>query len=314
MAPTVSINLCCYNSEIYLRETLDSIVGQTFKDWELIVVNDGSSDSTEHIIRDYQAKGFPIVYYYQENKGLSKSRNKALELSKGKYVAFIDHDDLWLPEKLSKLVEYFGENREDVLCYSDGYKMYGTSKTNKRFSLDEDFHTGKVFPYLIIRDFINLQTVVINRSVAGDELYFVEELKTAEEYELFLRLALRWSFGCIPEPLAYYRIHETNLSKDHTLLLKDHYYIIDEFRDVITAQNLNINRHYSSLYRSVVINLLRQGKRDDAGKFLKYLVKYPDLKNIMITLLVIFHIDFVLQSNNLDKIRNFKALLSGHDI
>ena len=104
MAPLVSINLCCYNSEKYLRETLDSIVNQTYKDWELVIINDGSTDATELIIQEYQARSYPIVYHYQKNNGLSKSRNKALQLSKGKYIAFIDHDDIWIAEKLQKQI------------------------------------------------------------------------------------------------------------------------------------------------------------------------------------------------------------------
>ena len=81
MSQKVSINLCCYNSEKYLKETLDSIVKQTYKDWELVIINDGSCDSTESIIDHYIEQGHPIVYKYQKNQGLSSSRNEAIKLS-----------------------------------------------------------------------------------------------------------------------------------------------------------------------------------------------------------------------------------------
>ena len=101
MKPLVSINLCCFNSERYLRETLESIAGQTFSNWELVAVNDGSTDSTESILHEFRTKGYPVLYYYQENRGIAHSRNKAIELSRGDYIAFIDHDDIWFPDILS---------------------------------------------------------------------------------------------------------------------------------------------------------------------------------------------------------------------
>ncbi len=111
MPPKVSINLCCYNGEKYLEETLQSIFLQKYKNWELVVVNDGSTDSTERIIRRHEAAGLPIVYHYQKNAGLGSARNKALQLSSGSYIALIDQDDIWLPEKPEKQVRDFEVER-----------------------------------------------------------------------------------------------------------------------------------------------------------------------------------------------------------
>ena len=121
MPPKVSINLCCYNGEKYLEETLQSIFLQTYTDWELVVVNDGSTDSTERIIKSHKAAGKPIVYHYQENAGLGSARNKALQLSSGSYIALIDQDDIWLSEKLEKQVRAFEVDRLLGLVYSDTY-------------------------------------------------------------------------------------------------------------------------------------------------------------------------------------------------
>ncbi|MEO8035126.1 MAG: glycosyltransferase family A protein [Acidobacteriota bacterium] len=99
MPPLVSVNLCCYNSERFLEETLQSIFTQTFADWELVVINDGSEDSTDAIIRRHQESGRRIVYHPQANAGLGASRNKAIELSQGKYIALICGDDAWYPHR-----------------------------------------------------------------------------------------------------------------------------------------------------------------------------------------------------------------------
>src|ERR671930_69372 len=111
MPHKVSINLCCYNGEKYLEETLQSIFHQTYKDWELVVVDDGSIDTTERIIKSHMAAGKLIMYHYQENAGLGSARNKALQLSRGSYIALIDQDDIWLPEKLEKQVRAFELDR-----------------------------------------------------------------------------------------------------------------------------------------------------------------------------------------------------------
>ncbi len=121
--PKVSINLCCYNSEKNLRETLESIVKQTYKDWELIIINDGSSDSTESIIYEYVNQGFPITYHYQENKGLGYSRNEALSRSQGEYIAFIDHDDIWVAGKLNRQVAFLDQNPEVDFLYSNFFML-----------------------------------------------------------------------------------------------------------------------------------------------------------------------------------------------
>ena len=104
MTPLVSINLCCYNGARHLRETLDSIIAQTFKDWELVFINDGSTDATGSIIEDYIRRGHPIIYRSRENRGLGYSRNEAIRCSQGQYLAFVDADDLWMPEKLEKQI------------------------------------------------------------------------------------------------------------------------------------------------------------------------------------------------------------------
>ena len=118
MNELVSINLCCYNGEAFLDETLHSICSQTYPNWELVIVNDGSTDGTEAIVEKYMNQGVPIIYHVQENQGLGASRNKALELSSGAFIAFIDQDDLWLPEKLEKQIMLF-ENPETGLVFCD---------------------------------------------------------------------------------------------------------------------------------------------------------------------------------------------------
>src|SRR5439155_15687014 len=100
-------------------ETLQSVFAQTYVDWELVVVNDGSTDATDAIIRRHLAEGRPIVYVSQANAGLSVARNEALRRSTGGLIAFLDHDDLWEPRKLERQVPLFDRNSRVGLVYSD---------------------------------------------------------------------------------------------------------------------------------------------------------------------------------------------------
>ncbi len=109
--PAVSIVLPTYNRARFLPEAFDAIKNQTFKDWELIVVDDGSTDNTKQIVKEF-AEAFPqnVVYVYQENQGPAAARNKGLEIAQGRYIAFYDSDDLWLPHHLEKCVTALEKN------------------------------------------------------------------------------------------------------------------------------------------------------------------------------------------------------------
>jgi len=210
MPPTVSVNLCCYNSEKYLRETLDSIVNQTYKDWELVIINDGSTDSTESIIKEYIDKGYPIIYHYQENHGLGYSRNEALKRSSGEFIAFIDHDDLWMPEKLEKQIALFNDDNVGIVaCNAIQFSNDGCEALFCRKKLA----TGYVF-----RDFLGnyslcLSTVVVSKKALFSlDDWFDIRFNHIEEFDLFTRIAYKWHFDYVYEPLAKNRIHKESSS------------------------------------------------------------------------------------------------------
>ncbi len=211
--PGVSINLCCYNSARYLAETLRSIVSQTYTDWELVIVNDGSTDETETIIRGVMAEGWPIVYRYQANEGLGSARNRALELSTGELVAFIDHDDLWLPEKLAKQVVLFDRDPDVGLVFCNtlffnqagrSWPQHGRRKPPR----------GDVFRDLLARYFLSLETVIVRRTALTElNEWFDPSFTMAEEVDLFLRIAHRWKADYVDELLAKWRIHPDSLTQ-----------------------------------------------------------------------------------------------------
>jgi len=229
MLPVVSVNLCCYNSERYLRETLESIVNQTYRNWELVIINDGSTDSTETVVKEYADRGFPIVYYYQQNQGLGYSRNEALKRSRGKYIAFIDHDDIWLPEKLERQVAVFENNINVDFVYTDYYVI----RNNKRIiKFGNKQPEGDVFKSFLCSYPVHVSTAMARRK-AVDKLssFFNPDLHLTEEYDLFMRLLYISKAAYINKPLATYRYHPdmTSITKE-IRLIRETISVIETFK------------------------------------------------------------------------------------
>lgn len=227
MKPSVSINLCCYNSEKYLRETLQSIVNQTYKDWELVIINDGSSDSTESIIFEFIDQGYPIIYYYQENKGLGASRNRAIEFSQGKYIAFIDHDDIWLPQKLEKQIPLFEKKPKVGLVFSDDILFNNKGIQKRRLTGRGKFYRGHVFKELLNNYFISMPTSVIKRETLFSlSEWFDDRFQLIEEVDLFIRIAHDWEVDYVDEALSLYRVHKNSSTWSKKELLPYEYEIM----------------------------------------------------------------------------------------
>ena len=235
MPPTVSINLCCYNSEKYLEETIQSICSQTYKDWELVVINDGSTDETEIIIKEYINQGYPIIYCWQVNHGLGYSRNEALKRSQGKYIAFIDHDDIWLPDKLEKQISLFNGNPEIDFVYSNYYIMKNNQKI---IALKRKQPTGYIFENFLYHYPVALVTAILRRkALARSNIEFDENLHLSEEYDVFMRLLYKSRAGYIKDPLAIYRVHPQMTSVTRMF---DYYteglYILKKFKEIDDCQ------------------------------------------------------------------------------
>ena len=129
--PLISIIMNCHNGEKYIERSINSILRQSYKNWELIFWDNKSSDKSAEIFKSFH--DHRLKYYYNEKKiPLGAARNKALEKCKGEYIAFLDVDDLWLSEKLELQVKKMKDEPEAVICYSDGYGMYDKKKTKKK--------------------------------------------------------------------------------------------------------------------------------------------------------------------------------------
>lgn len=246
MKPLVSINLCCFNSETYLGETLRSIAAQTFKDWELVIVNDGSTDATESIILEFKDQGYQVVYHYQENRGIAASRNRAIELSRGDYIAFIDHDDIWMPELLSRQLASFDE--ETILVYGNFVtRDMMSGREYVSFDPHTEFHEGEVAEHIVKKNFIFIETVVVRAgAVRALGEVFDPKLLMTDDLDFLFRLSLTGNFKYTPDVSMVYRMHPGNvtMTKRHCYV-HDLSYLVQKYRGRISSRMLkDFARHY----------------------------------------------------------------------
>ena len=210
--PNVSVIIPCYNAEKTIAETIESVLAQTYQDYEIIVVDDGSMDQSKEVIQSFGEK---VKYIYQENGGQSAARNTAIRNSIGKYLAFLDSDDLWKPQKLEKQLEIMQEKGVDW-CYCDcEYFIDRTGKSIGTYShLIRSPKKGYVIEALLLGNFIASPTPVVSKAVFEQAGYFDEspEIQSREDWEEWIRIAMVCPIIYLPDVLAKHRIHENSIT------------------------------------------------------------------------------------------------------
>lgn len=223
--PRVSIIMNCHNSGKYLPQALDSVFQQTFKDYEVIFWDNQSTDNSGEIALSY---GEPVRYFRgEEFLPLGAARNAAIEKAQGEYIAFLDCDDIWLPEKLEKQVELLDANKELGLVYSDCYLI--DENGNGRGTWFSNFRPfrGNVFDEFFRVNFAAMPAVMIRREALGKVGMFNPRYEITEEYDLWLRIAEHYPIDFIEKPLAKYRVNSGIISKKVKLRIDEDFQIVE---------------------------------------------------------------------------------------
>ncbi|NBI29325.1 glycosyltransferase family 2 protein [Chengkuizengella marina] len=219
----VSIIMPAYNCGDYIGFTIDSVIAQKYKNWELILVDDCSTDNTKEIVKEYMVNDHRIKYYkLEENSGAAVARNKALDLAKGKYIAFLDSDDVWFPEKLSKQISFMKVNRYNFTC---------TSYTK----IDElGNYLNRTIRAQSIRDYDGVlktcpgnSTVIYNAEKLGK--FKIPNIKKRNDYVMWLQVIKKekYLYG-IEEPLSSHRIRTDAISSNKFSLVGYHWKVYRE--------------------------------------------------------------------------------------
>ena len=213
--PEVSIVIAAYNCGDFILETVSSVINQTFQNWELIIVDDCSNDDTPDKIATLNDNRITIIRL-DKNSGLPATpRNIGIRAAKGEFIAFLDHDDVWSPDKLTVQVDWLRQDPESALIscpliISSPDKKYNNSKTtNKR-----KYQSGYMHDKLLQYNFIACSSVVVRASVIDEVGYFDEDpqVSAIEDWDLWLRIAKRYKITFLPQTLGLYRMHSSGLS------------------------------------------------------------------------------------------------------
>ncbi len=210
--PQVSIVMSVYNGERYLQEAIDSVLNQTFTDFEFIIVNDGSTDTTWDILTSYDDPRIRLVRN-QENIGLTKSLNKGLALAQGEYIARQDADDISLPERLERQVEFLDHNRYVGLVSSSFIEINEQGEEIRSRSLPVDNDT--IQQSLLCYNCFCHGAVVLRKECLEKVGSYREGFASAQDYDLWLRIAEHFNVANIGEPLYKWRVHSRSISVVH---------------------------------------------------------------------------------------------------
>ncbi len=223
-SPLVSVIIPAFNSERYIEETIASVLTQTYTKFEVIVVDDGSTDGQRDCIYKWCNSDSRIRYIYRPNQGVSAARNTGFNHSRGTYVAFLDADDVWLPDNLSSKVSKF-EIGNYGLVHSDGYLMDENSMDKEGFMIGREG--------LLLKDMLKWSgtqvpgpsSILVKREVLQTIGLFDTNLSTSADHDFFLRVAARFNIGRVSRPTWKYRLHPSNMHKNIPLMERDVLYV-----------------------------------------------------------------------------------------
>ena len=262
--PLVSVVVPCYNHEEYVEETIESVLNQTYKNIELIVIDDGSKDNSVQVIQQLADK-YGFTFIYRSNKGLSTTLNEAIGLSKGKYISLCASDDVYMFDKIETQVEFMEEQPEYGMCY--GKVVYFEDSIENTSEYQNSNKQGWVFEDLLHDCFIPAPSTFIRKDVL-EELSGFDDKLWIEDWDMWLRIAQKYQIGFIDEFFTYYRMHDTNISKETFKMYEAEKKILEKYIN---------NKHYKKVidkHKVMWFSLLSRSHKKESLKYLSHSIKY----------------------------------------
>jgi len=290
-SPAVSVVIPAYNAAAFIQKTLASVAAQTYSDYEIVVIDDGSSDDTGTIVQEYlKRQGLPGACIRQENKGIAGARNTGVRRARGRWIAFLDHDDAWFPDKLRIIMEEFSLYPEaGLVCHNENIVEEGRWVGMGRYGP----WTPRMYTRLLFKgNTLSPSCVTVKREKVLEVGGFREnpEFNTVEDYDLWMRLSRVCRFHFTDHVLGEYQLVERAASRrieyHHANLeavLRDHFRSHFGPSPGFLAR-LRMRRRLSGVYRSALGQLMRhreslEKQRQYAGKMLR---EFPwDPKNLL---------------------------------
>jgi hypothetical protein len=207
--PKISVIIPVFNGTNYLREAIDSVLSQTYKNYEIVVVDDGSTDETWAVIQSY---GSSLRSIRKENGGVASALNCGIQQAKGDYIAWLSHDDLFLPNKLERQVDFLKQFAQFKACYTDYYTIDENGKILEEIETPW-YPRQEAIRILFGRVYINGSTMLIERRCFDKVGLFSERLRYTQDTEMWLRFSRYFEIGRVPEKLGKWRLHSSQGSQ-----------------------------------------------------------------------------------------------------
>ena len=275
----VSIILNCYNGEKFLNSALKSVKNQSYKNWELIFWDNRSKDNSKKILKSFKSKKFKY-FLAKKHTTLYAARNLALKKTSGEFISFIDADDTWEKNKLTKQIKLF-KHKNIAVVYGNLWIKNEKNKKLKKF-INYKVKSGYIYDDLIKKYNIGILTSIIKKKVLHEsKIFFDSQYNIIGDFDFFIRLSKKYEFGYISEPLSTYRIHEKNLSFVKKNLQ------IQEFLNWLKRNKKNLSKNDFMVLQKKLINLqfneisLTKSLLSKLRFFSKYWNSLYSLKNIL---------------------------------
>jgi len=283
MNPLVSVIVPCYNHEKYVEQTIESIVNQTYKNIELIVLDDGSKDSSPKILEKLSQK-YHFHFEHQQNMGLTATLNKALKLVQGKYICIIASDDYWPLHKIETQVQFMEQNPQYAMSYG---KMISIDTNSVIMDyMDYQNISGNIFETIFISNIISAPTVMMRSDVINKVGGYDESLPIEDLY-MWLKIAELHPIGFIDDYLAFYRLHSDNTCTKTDIMLATEEKILNlfqhhkNFKELYLQWNLDKFNRFSKTNKKLALKFMVNSKQLFYTKKFQYALMKLILKNIV---------------------------------
>jgi glycosyltransferase involved in cell wall biosynthesis len=253
--PLVSVIMNCYNGETYLAEAVKSILLQTYKNFEVIFWDNHSHDNSACIYKSFKDKRLKY-YYAKKHTSLYQARNLALKKSKGKFIAFLDTDDIWFKDKLSSQIKKI-KNKKTALVYSNYYILNQVTGL-KKIAYKDILPEGIIYKNLLKNYFLGIGTVLIKKDIfLKNKDFFNTRFNIIGDFDFFTRRSKNDYFACIQRPLSIYRIHKESFSnKNYQMYIKELKFWLK--KEKLLDESLTFFVVQKILYMQIMLNIFNK--------------------------------------------------------
>lgn len=266
--PSISVIIAAYNAQDTIVETITSVLNQTFRDLEIIVIDDGSKDCTCDRVRSI--KDERVKLFSCKNGGVAKARNRGIERATGEYISFLDHDDLWTKEKLADQIAALERSPDAGVAYSWTMHLFGDEDPIRFVPLKQVYHQGNVYEQLLLTNFINSASNILVRREAVESVGGFDPIPVSnEDWDYYLRLAAKWQFVLVPQYQILYRQTANSMSSQVQRLEQGGQILLDKAYQSIPSPSLrkqslfNLYIYYAQLYLNNYLNSSQVNPRND---------------------------------------------------